>query len=179
MTANLQEGAATGGVTETENGANLRLTDQATGTGPSRKRKVAFWLLAGMLSGPKGLKVFGAILLCWYIFWGIAIKPKSIPPVFSGQLTVWIVCLALLLVFYGCLARSRRNQSLDDDEKGLAFAWRGFGLCVVVGTIVTTAARLWLHAFGVAQIAVFFTFYVIAGLALLVGSVRYASGGHR
>ncbi|MGO8679263.1 MAG: hypothetical protein ACLQVX_25765 [Limisphaerales bacterium] len=132
--------------------------------------------LRDLLPGPRGLKVFGIVLLAWYLLWGFAIKPKSIPSILHGQLTVWVLYAALLWIFHRCLLRSRRVPSGAAQEAAVGFSWRGFCLCFILATAVTTAARLWLHQFVGAQIAVFFSFYVITGLALLVGAVLYASG---
>jgi hypothetical protein len=131
--------------------------------------------LRELLPGPKGLKFFGAALVVWYAFWGIAIKPKSIPPVFPGQLTVWFLYAALLFLFFRSLQRSRSTSLPGPDSRPFFFSWRGFFICVAVGTSVTTLARLWLHAFAIIQITIFFSLYVITGLALLVGAVLYAS----
>jgi hypothetical protein len=132
--------------------------------------------LRQLLPGRKGLKVFGGLLLAWYLFWGFVIKPKSIPTIFPGQLTVWILYAALLTMFYRCILRSRQVPS--PDEPGVVgFTWRGFVFCFGFATAVTTAARLWLHRFAIIQIALFFTFYIVAGLALLAGAVRYATKG--
>ncbi|MGH7973658.1 MAG: hypothetical protein ACREIC_33490, partial [Limisphaerales bacterium] len=137
----------------------------------------ATYSLRELLPGPRGLKIFGIVLLCWYLFWGFAIKPKSIPPVWPGQLTVWVIYLALVLIFYGCLLRARQGQNDHLGGPGVVFEWRGFFRCVGVGTAVTVAARWVLHDFMAVQIAAFFTLYVIAGLCLLVGSARYAFRG--
>lgn len=115
-------------------------------------------------------------MLAWYVFWGIAIKPKSIPPILQGQLTVWILYAALLLIFYRCLVRSRQAPPVAEEGAPVVFGWRGFFLCCGLATAVTAAARLLLHQFALVQIAVFFAFYIAAGLALLGGSVRYATG---
>ncbi len=93
--------------------------------------------LRELLPGPKGLKIFGAVLAVWYLFWGFAIKPKSIPPILHGQLTVWIIYAALLAIFYWCLLRSRQAKPADA-EKAVTFTWRGFFFCFGVATIVTT-----------------------------------------
>jgi hypothetical protein len=142
-----------------------------------RRSGGAAYSLRELLPGPKGLKVFGWVLLAWYLFWGVAINPKSIPPVFHGQLTVWVLYAALLLIFYRCLVRSRLACPPAAQESAPQFSWRGFFLCVALATAVTTAARLCLHQFANVQMAVFLSFYVIAGLALLLGVLRYAAGG--
>jgi hypothetical protein len=132
------------------------------------------WSLRDLLPGPAGLKIFGGILLAWYVFWGFAIKPKSIPSLIHGQLTVWLIYAALILILYGCLLKSRQMVGPTHVPGTLAFTWRGFILCFLWGTVVTVAARFFLHAFALAQIAVFFSFYVLTGLVLLVGAIVYA-----
>jgi len=62
----------------------------------------------------------------------------------------------------------------ESEPKAPAFSWRGFFISVGTATFVTTMARLCLHQLAIVQIAVFFTFYVIAGLWLLVGTAQYA-----
>ncbi len=141
-----------------------------------RRSGGAAYSLRQLLPGPKGLKIFGGILLAWYLFWGFAIKPKSIPRVVPGQLTVWIIYAAMLLIFYGCLVRSRTTLVEVTGRKPVAFAWSGFAWCVVLGTAVTSAARLSLHGLLTIQMAVFFGFYTITGLALLAGAMLYAAG---
>lgn len=138
-----------------------------------RRSGGAVYSLRELLPGSKGLKVFAIVLLCWYVFWGIAIKPKSIPAVFPAQLMVWLAYLVLLAIFIACLAHSRRLEGSGLVATGVAFRWTGFVWSVVIGTTVTVLARLLLHDFVVVQIAVFFTFYVVAGLLLLVGAARY------
>ncbi len=139
-----------------------------------RRTGGATFSLSELLPGARGLKVFGWLLFAWYLFWGIAIKPQSIPAILPGQLTVWILYAVLLWIFYRCLLRSRQEPP-PTKEQTLAFTWRGFWGCVGSATAVTTTARLLLYKFAVAQIVVFFSFYVIAGLALLVGAALYAA----
>ncbi len=131
--------------------------------------------LRELLPGVRGLRILGGLLLAWYVFWGIAIKPKAIPPILHGQLTVWMIYAALLLIFYRCLVRSRQEPAPGEGGFAVAFGWRGFCLCVGLATAVTTAARLCLHKLALVQIAVFFSLYLIAGLVLLVGAVRYVT----
>lgn len=133
------------------------------------------YTLRELLPGPRGFKIFGWVLLVWYVFWGIAINPKNIPGVLHGQLTVWVLYAALLWIFHRSLLRSRLMPAVADGEWALAFTWRGFILCFVLGTAVTTLARLFLKPFALAQVISFFSLYVITGLALLVGAILYAS----
>lgn len=133
--------------------------------------------LRALLPAAKGLKIFGVVLLCWYLFWGFAIKPKSIPPVWPGQLTVWVIYFVMLAIFYGCLLNVKTEQELASSEPGISFGWRGFWWCVGAGTAVTVAARCFLHNFLLIQIAIFFTFYVVAGLCLLAGAALYGFSG--
>jgi hypothetical protein len=139
-----------------------------------RRSGGAAYGLRELLPGPRGLKIFGWVLLAWYLFWGWAIKRESIPSILHGQLTVWIIYAALLAIFYRCLLRSRRDLP-PADESAVAFTWRGFFFCFGVATVVTTAARQWLHPFLMVQMVVFLLFYVITGLVLLVGAMRYAA----
>jgi hypothetical protein len=132
--------------------------------------------LRELLPGPTGLRTLGGLLLAWYVFWGIAIKPKSIPPILHGQMTVWLLYAALLLIFYRCLVRSRQAPAATGEGATIVFGWRGFLLCCGLATAVTTGARLLVHQFAVVQMAVFFGFYIVVGLALLGGAVRYATG---
>ncbi len=130
-----------------------------------------------LLPGAKGLKVFGVLLLIWYVFWGFAIKPSSIPGVLEGQLPIWVLYAILLLVFYGALRQSRRNLMPSPASSLLrpfAFSWQGFALACSVATAVTTLSRLLLFRFAWLQIAVLFSFYVIAGLLLFTGAIIYA-----
>lgn len=140
-----------------------------------RRTGGAAYGLRDLLPGPKGLKIFGAVLAVWYLFWGFAIKPKSIPPILHGQLTVWLIYAALLAIFYWCMLRSRQGPPAVE-EKAVEFTWRGFLFCFGVATIVTTAARQWLHPFVMVQMVIFLSFYVVTGLVLLGGAVRYAAG---
>jgi hypothetical protein len=140
-----------------------------------RRAGGAAYSLRELLPGPKGLKIFGCALLVWYLFWGWAIRRESIPPILHGQLTIWILYAALLSIFYRCLLRSRQAQPAVE-EKTVAFTWRGFLFCFGWATVVTAAARLWLHPYVNLQMALFFAFYVITGLVLLAGTIRYASG---
>ena len=130
--------------------------------------------LRQLLPGPFGLKIFGLILLAWYVFWGFAIKPKSIPKIFPGQLTVWLIYAVLLWIFYRCLRLSRQTAPADPNEHGPIFTWKGFFLAGLVATFVTVAARFFLHALAGVQILCFFSFYVLAGAALFGLTIRYA-----
>jgi hypothetical protein len=130
--------------------------------------------LRELLPGPKGLKIFGGLLLAWYAFWGFAIKRESIPTILHGQLTVWILYAALLWIFYRCLLRSLR-ETPTLGENAVLFNWRGFLWCFGIATAVTAAARLWLHRLVLVQMAVFFSFYTLTGLVLLAGAVIYAT----
>jgi hypothetical protein len=127
-----------------------------------------------LLPGPKGLKIFGGVLLAWYAFCGLKIKRDSIPAILHGQLTVWILYAVLLWIFYRCLLRSRLGTPALG-ESVVLFNWRGFWLCIAIATGVTTAARYWLHSLVFVQMAVFFSFYTLTGLALLAGAVLYAA----
>jgi hypothetical protein len=130
--------------------------------------------LRELLPEAKGLKIFGVVLVVWYLFWGFAIKRESIPAILHGQLTVWIIYAVLLVIFYRCLLRSRREPP-PADEPAPAFTWRGFFYSVIVATAVTVAARMWLYPFLNYQMLIFFAFYTITGLVLLGGTVRYAA----
>jgi hypothetical protein len=138
-----------------------------------RRSGGAAYALRDLLPERKGLKIFGGILLVWYIFWGVAINPKNIPSILHGQLTVWIIYAALLVIFYRCLLHSREDEP-PTGETAVAFTWRGFIYCVVLATVVTCLARLCLHRLVNYQMFIFFSFYTISGLILLIGAVRYA-----
>lgn len=140
-----------------------------------RRSGGAVYSLHELLPGIKGLKVYGGMLLAWYLFWGIAINPKNIPAVLHGQLTVWVLYAALGWIFYRSLLRSRRMPPVAAGEWTPSFTWRGFLFCFGLATAVTTVARCWLHDFAAVQITVFFTFYVITGLGLFTGAILYAS----
>jgi hypothetical protein len=139
-----------------------------------RRSGGAEYSLRELLPGPRGLKIFGGVLLAWYLFWGWAIKRQSIPAILHGQLTVWLLYAALLWIFYRCLLRSRQGPPAAE-ETAVVFTWRGFWFCVGLATAVTTAARLWLHEIANIQMAVFFSFYTLTGLSLLVGAMLYAA----
>jgi hypothetical protein len=85
-----------------------------------------------------------------------------------------MIYAVLVLIFYRALVRSRRaSLGAGVGEQALEFTWNGFCLCFVLATLVTALARLWLYRFAVFQIAAFFSFYVLAGLALLAGTILY------
>lgn len=139
-----------------------------------RRSEGAAYSLRELLPGRKGLKFLGGVLLAWYVFWGIAIKPQSIPAVVPGQLTVWFIYAGLVFIFYRALKRSKETRLSETDPPHVPFTWRGFFVCVADATLVTCLARQWLHAFVSLQIAVFFCFYAVTGLALLFGATAYA-----
>ena len=82
--------------------------------------------LARLASRTQGLKASASVLLARYLLWGFAIKPKSIPLILHGQLTVWVLYAALLWIFHRCLLRSRRVPSGAAQEAAVGFSWRGF-----------------------------------------------------
>jgi len=128
--------------------------------------------LRELLPGPKGMRIYGFVLAAWYLFWGVAIKPESIPEVFPGQLTVWLIYAGALFVFFRCLQRSKLQPAASCNAGVAAgppfsFSWRGFVAACTVATVVTMVARWLLFPFALWQIAFMFTFYVLAGLALL------------
>ena len=144
-----------------------------------RRSGGAVYSLRELLPGARGIKIFGLILFSWYVFWGIVIKPKSIPGVLHGQLTVWVLYAILLLIFIGSLRRSRQEETAPFgpfDGQPLAFSWRGFVLACAVATFVTTLCRLLLFRFALIQVVFLFAFYVAAGLLLFAGSIRYSLG---
>lgn len=141
-----------------------------------RKKGGAEYTLGELLPGPRGLRNFGLVLLAWYLFWGFVIKPKAVPAVVPGQLTVWLIYAVLLLIFYRVLARCRHMPIEPGVQQNLPFTWKGFVLCFILGTTVTALARLLLLSFAAVQIAVFFSFYVVAGLGLLACTIFYAVG---
>jgi hypothetical protein len=142
-----------------------------------RRSGGASWSLRELLPGARGMKIFGWLLLIFYVFWGIAIKPSSIPGILKGQLTILVLYAVLLVVFVWSLRRSRaeaaKPKGLGEDRL-LAFTWRGFVLACAVATVVTTVSRLLLFPFALLQALVLFSFYVLAGLLLFTGSVIYA-----
>ena len=122
------------------------------------------------------MKLGGLLLLLWYVFWGFAIKPHSIPGILNGQLTIWLLYAALLLVFLFALRASRRGPAPaagPGTEPPFTFTWRGFVQACLVGTAVTTVCRLALIRFASIQVMLLFSFYVVAGLMLFAGTLLY------
>ncbi len=135
-----------------------------------------------LLPGDRGLKIFGFLLLVWYAFWGFAIRPNSIPSLANGQLTVWLIYAVLLVVFVGALRQSCRSPIGRGACRPLfTFTWRGFVLACGVATAVTATSRLVLFPWAGIQVLLMFSFYVITGLILFIGAVRYSGvlGGIR
>jgi hypothetical protein len=145
-----------------------------------RKSGGAAYSLRELLPGPTGMRVYGFLLLGWYLIWGCLIKPAAIPGVFHGQLTVWCLYAVALFMFLQCLRRSRDVQ-LDSSEVGVsrvppfAFSWRGFVLACAMATVVTTVARLLLFQFAPIQMLLLFAFSIVTGLALFAGTLAYIS----
>ncbi len=145
-----------------------------------RKSGGPAYSLRELLPGSKGIRIFGIVLLCWYVFWGFAIKPKSIPGILHGQLTIWLIYAGLLFIFFRCLRRSR-NEPLENSTGGVAsgppfkFSWRGFMLACALATVVTTMSRWLLLPFALVQAVFMFTFYVVTGIVLLMALLRYIS----
>jgi hypothetical protein len=145
-----------------------------------RRTGGASFSLRELLPGPKGMRNFGILLLCFYLFWGFAIKPKSIPAVWPGQLTIWLIYAGLGWVFFRCLRRPAQTP-LPSPEAPVApiplytFSWRGFVLACVLASVVTTIARLVLFPFVPVQIICMFTFFVVTGIALLAGLLIHIS----
>jgi hypothetical protein len=140
----------------------------------------ATYSLRELLPGPRGQKIFGGVLLGWYVFWGFAIKPKSIPGIFHGQLTIWLIYAGLLFVFFRCLRQSSHapascSQGAVVPGPPFKFSWRGFVLACAVATLVTTISRLVLFPFVLVQIGIMFTFFVVVGIILLVGLLNHVS----
>ena len=143
-----------------------------------RKTGGATYSLRELLPGPKGLRLFGILLLCWYVFWGFAIKPKSIPGVLPGQLTVWLIYAGLCFVFFRCLLRSRQAPNLSREVQvnpvpPFRFSWRGFALACALASVVTTISRLVLFPFAPMQVICMFTLFVVAGITLLAGLLTH------
>jgi hypothetical protein len=139
-----------------------------------RKSCGATYPLRELLPGPKGMRIFGIVLLCWYVFWGFVIKPKSIPVVLHGQLTIWLIYAGLLVFFFRCLRQSRNPpNSFPDAEVSpgppFQFSWRGFALACAMATAVTTISRMFLFPFALVQVLLMFTFFVVVGIILLAG----------
>jgi len=145
-----------------------------------RKSGGAAYSLRELLPGPKGMRIYGVVLAGWYLFWGVAIKPKSIPGVFPGQITIWLIYAGALLLCFRCLQRSKQ-QPTASNTAGVAtgfpfsFSWRGFVAACTVATVVTMVSRWLLFPFALWQIAFMFTFYVLAGLALLTVTLAHIS----
>ena len=142
-----------------------------------RRSGGARWSLRELLPSARGVKIFGLLLLLWYVFWGVAIKPASIPSLLKGQLTILVLYAVLLVVFVRSLHRSRGEATeLKNlvENRSIVFTWRGFVLACAVATVVTTISRLLLLPFAALQVLVLFSFYVLAGLFLFIGSVIYA-----
>jgi len=134
-----------------------------------RKSGGAAFSLRELLPGPKGTRIFGVVLLCWYVFWGFAINPRSIPGILHGQLTIWLIYAGLLFVFFRCLRQSSHapascSQGAVVPGPPFKFSWRGFVLACAVATFVTTISRLVLFPFVLVQIGIMFTFFVVVGI---------------
>ncbi len=145
-----------------------------------RKSGGATYPLRELLPGPKGMRIFGIVLLCWYVFWGFVIKPKSIPGVWHGQLTIWLIYAGLLLLFVRCLRPSRNTPNSFPDAEvppgpPFRFSWRGFALACMMATVVTTISRMFLFPFAHMQVLLMFTFFVVAGILLLAGLLIHIS----
>lgn len=145
-----------------------------------RKTGGATCSLRELLPGPKGMRILGILLLCWYGFWGLAIKPKSIPGVWPGQLTVWLIYAGLGLVFFRCLRQSRNVPGLSPEAQvapvpPFKFSWRGFVLACAMAGAVTTISRMVLFPFAPIQAIFMFTLFVVGGIALLAGLLTHAS----
>lgn len=140
-----------------------------------RRSGGARYSLRELLPGPKGLRNFGIVLLCWYGFWGTAIKHEAIPSVIPGQLTIWLLYAGLLVVFLKCLRGPGGQTSGPPAIPApiFTFSWRGFFLAGVVATVVTTLARAVLISFAELQVLVMFTFYVLTGIVLLAGLLTH------
>jgi hypothetical protein len=144
-----------------------------------RKSGGAAYSLRQLLPGHTGLRIFGALLLGWYLFWGLVIKPEAIPAVIPGQLTIWLIYAGACLVFFRCLRRSPGSapellDAVAATNPPLAFSWRGFVLACAVATAVTSASRLLLFPFAPVQALLMLTFFVVTGLALLAGDLVHA-----
>lgn len=162
----------------------------ASGGGNSLVIALGVWLwrrtggdrftLRELLPTLKGTLWFEVALLAFYVFWGSAIKAQSLPGVWEGQLTVWVLYAILFVIFWLALRRSRAEPPLPESPPGLAFSWQWFVFACATATLVTTAARWLLHPYAMVQIAIFFTFYALVGVFLLAGTLRYvASAGAR
>jgi len=143
-----------------------------------RKSGGPAYSLRELLPGLKGIRILGIALLCWYVFWGIAIKPAAIPGILHGQLTIWLIYAGLIFVFHLSLRRSR-SEPLENLGAGVApgppiqFSWRGFIMACALATIVTTISRLLLIPFAMVQVVLMFTFYVVTGIGLLAALLTY------
>jgi hypothetical protein len=142
-----------------------------------RKSGGAAYSLRELLPGSKGIKIFGGLLLCWYLLWGVAINYKSIPGILHGQLTIWLIYAGLLIIFFRCLRQGREAPASADagvtSGALFRFSWRGFALACAVATCVTTLSRLLLFPFALVQIGIMFTFYIVVGVGLLAGLVNH------
>ncbi len=141
-----------------------------------RKSGGAAYSLRELLPGPRGTRNFGIVLLCWYVFWGFAIKRESIPAVLPGQLTVWLAYAGLLFLFFRCLRNSRSGttHAPEVNVSPFEFSWRGFVSACAVATAVTTLSRLWLFPLAGVQVVIMFALYILAGIALLAGLITHA-----
>ena len=143
-----------------------------------RKRGGGNYSLRELLPGPRGLRIFGGLLVCFYLFWGWAIKPKAIPSVWPGQLTVWLIYAGLFYVFLRCLRQSRQGTgsalSTSAPAPPFQFSWRGFVLACALASVVTTIARMVLFPFAFVQILCLFTMFLVAGLFLLTGLLMHS-----
>lgn len=145
-----------------------------------RKSGGAAYSFRELLPGPTGMRIYGFLLLGYYLFWGFLLKPTAIPGVFHGQLTIWLIYAVVLFIVFRCLHQSRCG-TMEPSDAGFglgppfAFSWRGFVLSCAVATVVTTVSRLLLFPFVPLQILLMFTLYVVTGLALFAGTLRYIS----
>ncbi len=142
-----------------------------------RKTGGAAWSMRELLPQGRSFRLMTGLLALYYLFWSWAIKREALPPIWPGQIFIWLLYAGLIMLLARCVGRMEpagvggREAS---PRRTFHFTWRGFIELTLLATVVTTLAEFFLKQFGGLQFLLFGLFYVVAGILLLGGAIRYA-----
>jgi hypothetical protein len=142
-----------------------------------RKTGGAAWSMRELLPQGRAFVAITVLLAVYYLFWSWAIRREALPPVWPAQVSIWVIYAGLILLLTLCV---RKMESATSSGLGtiarrtFQFSWRAFFQLSLLAAVVATLAKVFLAPFGGVQILLFFSFYVLAGILLLLGTTIHA-----